>query len=145
MINSEQHPERKQRASSARNRASLTLTFRERSQVAAPPSSHPDLEQRLLATPIIVFVRACVRACVRARGRVGARKMRGSLAVKCRTLPEIERGAYDRERERERERAHTRTRVRVHARTYRQYAGIQARTARIYEAYYPSTRAESTP
>jgi len=68
---------------------SLTLTFRKRSQVTAPPSSHPDLEQRLLAMLIIVFVCACTRACVRACAR------------SCRCA----KNARERERERKREKS----------------------------------------
>lgn len=41
-----------------------------------------------------------MRPRTRSCAHVGARKMRGSLAVKYRTLPEIVRDAYDRERSR---------------------------------------------
>lgn len=45
------------------------------------------------------------------RVRIDARKMRRSLAVKYRTLPEIERGAYDREKSPKDPQARTHARV----------------------------------
>lgn len=73
---------------------------------------------------VIVFVHACVRA------HVGARKMRGSLAVKYRTLPEIVRGAYDRER----------FRKDSHART----SNMRAFVERIIHEYTSERRATKT-